>query len=252
MIKDWFNPFISFRARLLIFVTIIVLATIAALYYINRRLEERIAGLVAEHIKAISVSVDLAQSSFPKGEYIHDLLREDGRITVGIEEDHIIHKIMVVDANNRVIDSAESGDKGKSQEEALGDLKLSDPANPRPVNNADERDPELALTYPVETDLGKRKVVIVVSPHRLGEIVREESQERLMAIAGLSLLLKPHDRFHARQVLAGCRSRARRIRQALRFGQRRDRQAQSDGQRLFELRPPGAAQAARDQCARAD
>jgi signal transduction histidine kinase len=189
MIKDWVNPFISFRARLLIFVTIIVLATIAALYYINRHLEERIAGLVAEHIKSISVSVDLAQSSFPKGEYIHDLLREDGRITVGIEEDHIIHKIMVVDANNRVIDSAESGDKGKTQEEALGDLKLSDPANPRPVNNADGRDPELALTYPVETDLGKRKVVIVVSPHRLGEIVREESQERLMTIAGLSLLL---------------------------------------------------------------
>ncbi len=189
MIKDWFNPFISFRARLLIFVTIIVLATIAAIYYINRHLEQRIAGLVAEHIKAISVSVDLAQSSFPKGEYIHDLLREDGRITVGIEENHIIHKIMVVDANNRVIDSAESGDKGKTQEEALGDLKLSDPANPRPVNNADGRDPELALTYPVETDLGKRKVVIVVSPHRLGEIVREESQERLMTIAGLSLLL---------------------------------------------------------------
>src|SRR5574341_529375 len=189
MIKDWLNPFISFRARLLIFVTIIVLTTIVAIYYINRHLEGRIAGLVAEHIKAISVSVDLAQSSFPKGEYIHDLLREDGRITVGIEEDHIIHKILVVDANNRVIDSAESGDKGKTQEEALGDLKLSDPANTSPVNNADWRDPELALTYPVETDLGKRKVVIVVSPHRLGEIVREESRERLMAIAGLSLLL---------------------------------------------------------------
>jgi hypothetical protein len=189
MIKDWFNPFISFRARILIFVTIIVLTTIAAIYYINRHLEQRIAGLVAEHIKAISVSVDLAQSSFPRGEYIHDLLKEDGRITVGIEENHIIHKIMVVDSDNRVIDSAESGDKGKTQEEALGALKLSDPANTRPVNNADGRDPELALTYPVETNLGKRKVVIVISPHRLGEIVREESQERLMAIVGLSLLL---------------------------------------------------------------
>jgi len=189
MIKDWVNPFVSFRARILIFVTIIVLTTIGAIYYINRRLEGRIAGLVTEHIKAISVSVDLAQSSFPKGEYIHDLLGEDGRITVGMEENHIIHKIMVVDANNRVIDSAESGDKGKTQEEALGGLVLSDPANIRPGANASGRDPELALTYPVETDLGKRKVVIVISPHLLGEIVREESQERLIAIVGLSLLL---------------------------------------------------------------
>src|SRR6266542_3495273 len=64
MIKDWINPFISFRARILIFVTIIVLTTIAAIYFISRHLEQRIAGLVAEHIKEISVSVDLAQSSF--------------------------------------------------------------------------------------------------------------------------------------------------------------------------------------------
>ena len=189
MIKDWLNPFISFRARILIFVTIIVLTTIGAIYYINRHLEERIAGLVTEHIRAIAVSVDLAQSSFPKGEYIHDLLREDGRITVGMEENHIIHKIMVVDADNRVIDSAQAGDKGKTQEEALGDLVLSNPANPRPITNADGRDPEQALTYPVETDKGKRKVVIVVSPHLLGEIIREQSQERLMAIVGLSILL---------------------------------------------------------------
>jgi signal transduction histidine kinase len=103
MIKDWANPLSSFRARILIFVTAIVLTTIVALYSISRHLEQRLAGLVAEHVKAISVSVDLAQSSFPSGEYIHDLLREDGRITVGMEENHIIHKIIVVDANDRVI-----------------------------------------------------------------------------------------------------------------------------------------------------
>jgi hypothetical protein len=52
MIKNWINPFISFRSRLLIFVTIIVLTTIAAIYLISRHLEQRIAGLVEEHIKA--------------------------------------------------------------------------------------------------------------------------------------------------------------------------------------------------------
>jgi signal transduction histidine kinase len=189
MIKDWINPFISFRARILIFVTIIVLTTITAIYFISRHLEERIAGLVAEHIKAISVSVDLAQSSFPSGEYIHELLKENGGITVGMEESNIIHKIIVVDADDRVIDSAEPDDKGKTLKDALGKLVILNPGLTTPVNDASGREPELALTYPVETDVGKRRVVIVVSPHLLGEFVREESRDRLFAIGGLSLLL---------------------------------------------------------------
>src|SRR5262245_3331341 len=39
-----------------------------------------------------------------------------------------------------------------------------------------------ALTYPTVTDQGQRNVVIIVSPHLLTEIVREESRERLIAI----------------------------------------------------------------------
>jgi signal transduction histidine kinase len=189
MIKNWINPFISFRSRLLIFVTIIVLATISALYFISRHLERRIAGLVAEHIKAISVSVDLAQSSFPSGLYIDELLEKDGRITVGREESHIIHKILIVDADDKVINSAEPDDIDKTLRDALGDLKLLTPIKTTSVTDAARMEPELALTYPVETDVGKRRVIIVISPHRLSEIVREESLERLFAVGGLSILL---------------------------------------------------------------
>ncbi|HEY6403657.1 MAG TPA: ATP-binding protein [Blastocatellia bacterium] len=189
MIKNWINPFISFRSRLLIFVTIIVLATISALYLISRHLERRIAGLVEEHIKAISVSVDLAQSSFPSGLYIDELLEKDGRITVGREESHIIHKILIVDADDKVINSAEPDDIGKTLKDALGDLKLLTPIKTTSVTDAAGMEPELALTYPVETDAGNRRVIIVISPHRLSEIVREESRERLFAVGGLSILL---------------------------------------------------------------
>ena len=189
MIKDWVNPFSSFRARILIFATAIVLTAIAAIYYINRNLEQRLAGLVAEHIKAISVSVNLAQSSFPSGEYLHELLVKDGRITVGMEENHIIHKISVVNANNQVIDSTDPGDIGKTSKDVLGDLLPLNPARIRPAADVEGREPELALTYPVITDQGQRNVVIIISPHLLGEIVREESRERLIAIVLLSLLL---------------------------------------------------------------
>ncbi|HEV2664883.1 MAG TPA: ATP-binding protein, partial [Blastocatellia bacterium] len=188
-IKDWVNPFSSFRARILIFATAIVLTAIAAIYYINRHLEQRLAGLVAEHIKAISVSVDLAQSSFPSGEYLDDLLEKDGRITVGMEENHIIHKISVVDANERVIDSTDPDDIGKTSKDVLGDLMPLNLGKVRPATNSDGREPEMALTYPVITEKGQRKVVIIISPHLLAEIVREESRERLIAIVVLSLLL---------------------------------------------------------------
>ena len=189
MIKDRINPFSSFRARILIFVTVIVLTTIATLYFISRRLEQRLAGVVAEHIKAISVSVDLAQSSFPSGDYVYELLGRDGRITVGMEDIHIIHKIVVVDDNNRVIDSADPGDIGKTSKDALGGLAPLNPGETRQAAYANGREPDFALTYPVVTDQGQRKVVIIISPHLLAEVVREESRDRLIAIAGLSLLL---------------------------------------------------------------
>jgi signal transduction histidine kinase len=189
MIKNWINPFISFRSRLLIFVTIIVLLTIAAIYLISRHLERRIAGLVEEHIKAISVSVDLAQSSFLSDLYIDEMLEKDRRITVGREESHIIHKILIVDEGDRVINSAEPGDKGKTLKDALGDLKLLNPIKTATVGAAAGLEPELTLTYPVETDAGKRRVVIIISPHMLAEVVREESRERLFAVGGLSILL---------------------------------------------------------------
>jgi signal transduction histidine kinase len=111
------------------------------------------------------------------------------RITVGMEENHIIHKIIVVDANDRVIDSADPGDKGKTSKDVLGDLMPLNPGNVRPATNADGREPEMTLTYPVITDQGQRKVVIIISPHLLAEIVREESRDRLIAIVLLSLLL---------------------------------------------------------------
>lgn len=189
MIKNWINPFISFRSRLLIVAMIILLAAIVSLYLISGHIERRIAGLVAERIKAISASVDLAQGSFPSGLYIDELLEKDGRITVGPEEGHIIHKILIVDADDKVINSAEPGDIGKTLKDALGDLKLSTPIKTTATTLRDAAGTEMALTYPVETDAGKRRVIIVISPHMLGEIVREESWERLFAIGGLSILM---------------------------------------------------------------
>lgn len=188
MADDSFNLFFSFRARIVFFVLLILLLTILALSVLNRHSEARITQLVAAHIEDTSRAVDLAQRSFPSGRYLYKLIPEDGRLRVGLDESHIIHRILIADAEGKIIDSSEQGDLDQPIQQILGHLTPAPYAKPSlPAANAQE--PEQVLTYPVITEKGERHVVIVISPHRLAEIVREERWERWLGITLLSLLL---------------------------------------------------------------
>jgi signal transduction histidine kinase len=183
------NLFFSFRAQIVTFTTVILLVTVASLYFLSSHLERRIARLVDEHIKEVSLAVDLAQSSFPSGDYLYNIVPQDGRLSVGLDESHIIHRILVVDAEGRVYDSVESRDIGKTLDAVIGELSPLKPTGMNRNTIADAPESERVLTYPVETEKGKRRIVIIISPHKLSEIVREEARERLAATAVLSLLL---------------------------------------------------------------
>jgi signal transduction histidine kinase len=184
-----FNLFFSFRARIVLFVMLVLFATILVLFFINRHSEGRIASLVADHNRDTSLAVDLAQTSFPSGTYIYNLIQQDGRLRVGLDESHIIHRILIAAEDGRVIDSSERADIGQPIQQVLGDLTPSPFPKPAPTATTDGRKPEQVLAYPVETEKGRRRVVIIISPHRLDEIVREEERERWIAISVLSLLL---------------------------------------------------------------
>lgn len=189
MIGKTDTPLLSFRAQIVAFTMLILLATIAVLYFISRHLEARLTSLVAEHINEVSLAVDLAQASFPSGEYLYNLIPRDGRLSVGLDESHIIHRIIVADADGRILDSAERRDIGRNLNDVVGDLSPLKPATPKRGASIIDRETEKVLSYPIETERGKRRVIIIVSPHRLGELVREESRERLTAIGVLGLLL---------------------------------------------------------------
>lgn len=189
MADDSFNLFFSFRARIVFFVLLILLLTILALSVLNRHSEARITQLVAAHIEDTSRAVDLAQSSFPSGRYLYKLIPEDGRLRVGLDESHIIHRILIADAEGKIIDSSEQGDLDQPIQQILGHLTPAPYAKPPLSTAANAQEPEQILTYPVITEKGERHVVIVISPHRLGEIVREERWERWLGITSLSLLL---------------------------------------------------------------
>jgi signal transduction histidine kinase len=180
-------PFFSFRARVVLLMTLVMLVTTAATYYINKHMERRVTSLVAEHIKAMSLSVDLMQSSLVAGEYLYNLVPKDGRLAVGLDESHIIHRIIFTDNDWQIIDSTERGDIGRRIQPVTGSQAPLTFLDARP--DAANQESEQLLTYPMVTDKGERHVVIVVSPHKLADIVREESRERLAAIAALSFLL---------------------------------------------------------------
>jgi hypothetical protein len=78
MVSKPANLLFSFRAQIVAFTTLILLVTVAALYLLSRHLERRITNLVEEHLREVSLAVDLAQSSFPSGEYLYDIVPQDG------------------------------------------------------------------------------------------------------------------------------------------------------------------------------
>ena len=122
MLRELSNPFFSFCARIVTFVTAILLVTIVVLYYVNSHSEKRITELVARHIKDISLAIDLAQTSFPSGQYLYELIPEDGRLDIGLDESHVIHRILIAEEGDRIIDSSEKGDINKQLKDVIGDL----------------------------------------------------------------------------------------------------------------------------------
>lgn len=189
MANQPFNVFFSFRTRIVFFALLVLLITILALSFLNRHTEERITQMVAEHIHDTSLAVDLAQTSFVSGQYIYKLLAQDARLRVGLDESHIVHRILLVDAEGKVFDSSESSDIGQPVQQVLGGLTPAPYPKPSLPAATDDRQPERVLTYPVETEKGNRQVVIIISPHRLDNIVLEERRERWLGLALLSLLL---------------------------------------------------------------
>src|ERR1044071_6472852 len=91
MFRGWLNPFYSFRAQMVIFVAALLLLTIAALYKINQRGEERLTHQVNDHIEALTRAVDTSLRSLDSRKRLYDSVREEKLLKVS--SDSIIHHI---------------------------------------------------------------------------------------------------------------------------------------------------------------
>ncbi len=190
-----FNPLSSFRSQMVLLIAAMLLVTTGALQIINQRLQARVTRQVEAHIEEITVAIDVTLRSRQSKSWLYEFVREDGRLVVS--PDSVVHSIFVTEENKGgiIVDSTIPDPAGKSQPQDLDQPLPESIRNLPPVRqgdlirDADGKAPERTLTLPLETDKGRRKIIIVVSLSRLARTVREASRDRLLATVSLGLLM---------------------------------------------------------------
>src|SRR5438105_4593506 len=179
--------FSSFRARMVLFIAAMVLFNTTALYFINRRLEERIIHQVEEHSQALTLASSIALKSLFSGEYLYKLVGQESKERRAAMSDTIRH-ILVIDSQGKIVDSTDERDLGQQLDAAIGDLPPVSFGDVMADTDATGNEQDRTMSYPVETSKDRRKIIIVVSMSRLNRVVYQASLDRLIATAVLGLL----------------------------------------------------------------
>ena len=101
---NFLSLFYSFRARLLVLLAVLLVATLGVQYYLNLRAEERFAQVLAEQEQALSAGFALAVQSLASTEYLADLQQQSKVPLLEREAGRVIN-ILVVDEKGEVDDS---------------------------------------------------------------------------------------------------------------------------------------------------
>src|ERR1044071_8856193 len=106
----------SFRARLLLVLASLLVATLGVQYYLNRREEQRVANTIARQEQSLTASIALALESLPrKTECLEDVEREH---TPRLREAHpSVLNVLIVRNDGRVDASLDPAYKPKTLED---------------------------------------------------------------------------------------------------------------------------------------
>jgi signal transduction histidine kinase len=173
-----FNFLNSFRVRLLLVLAALLVATLGLQFYLNRRVEQRVARTIAEQERALAAGISLAVQTFPSTKRLGELDKELG---FSLREKYArrITNVLVVKDVGRVPNRLDDDDiiddslDPKFVPETLEDgtdrfFKVSEAQLPRLVN-ADERvttqpvagEPR-AFTISAATSQGLNYIVVVL------------------------------------------------------------------------------------------
>ncbi len=168
-----------------------ILLTSLIIAVINQSLENRTTNQVDEYIRAITLANDIIYQSFPSDKYVYQFVNQppgSGVAGLSVNEDSIIRHILVVDEKGKIINSSDRKDLGQMLPAEIrnlpplrkGDIKLD-------ADASSEQD--RTMSYSLETDLGKRNVIVVISMNRLQRVKESVERDRLLALALLSVPL---------------------------------------------------------------
>src|SRR5262252_10285239 len=185
----------SFRAQMLAFIALMLLAGTLAIYFINRELENRILHEADEFNQDITLATDLVFRSLSEGEFLYDLVQQKKTAGLTVGPHSTIRHIVVADADGKILDSTDHRDvdveRPLTLRQAIGDL----PPVRRGDIMLDEDEPmseqDRTLNLSIRTDKGRRNIIFVVSLNRLQGVISASARDRQIAtvFVGLALLV---------------------------------------------------------------
>lgn len=187
--KALFRPLTSFRAQLIAFIVATLLLTALIISVVNQRLERRTTNQVDEYIRAITLANDIIYQSFPSDKYVYEFVNQEPAGGLVINSDSIIRHILVVDENGKIINSSERDDVNKQLPEEISQLPMLRKGDIKRDTDASLSEQERTMTYSLETDRGKRNVIVVISMDHLQRVKEEVERDRWLVLIGLGLLL---------------------------------------------------------------
>ncbi|MFL6210288.1 MAG: ATP-binding protein [Pyrinomonadaceae bacterium] len=176
------NLFNSFRVRLLLVLALLLVATLAVQFYLNRRAEQRVARRITEQEQSLATAVSLAVQSFSTPLRLKDLdkggqflqrekqagritnvliVQDDGDVPGGVDGEDIIDDSLDPTYNPEQLDDG-----------AVRSYRLKQVPLPRVVNATQGNLSQpiagepLAFIIPAQTDKGRYNIIIVLGSAR--------------------------------------------------------------------------------------
>ena len=193
----------SFRIRLSLLLAALLVLTLSVQYYVNLRAVRSNAQLIVEQQRAIMAGVALGVKSISSDVYLDDLRRETNAAVLD-EQSGQVRNVLLVDDEGKVLDSLKKdysprvNADGSNRYVQIKDVPLppvnsavelaSDAAPPPGINVG----PKLkagesgAFYFPVETENGRRYIIVVLSSNTTSVL---RSQARRSLLYTLAVLL---------------------------------------------------------------
>src|SRR5256714_802065 len=198
----------SFRVRLLVLLAILLVLTVSVQYYVNLRAVRSNTDFIVQQQRAIMAGVALGMNAITSKEYLYER-RDEVRFPLLGEQSNGVEDVLIVDEEGNIRDSLDKNQapKWNADKTAIRYDKVRDIPWP-PVKSAVQL-PELstklpnvrtaapagttmdegAFYFPVDTDKGRRYVIVILgSANSLTSVLERQSRRSMLWTLGVLLV----------------------------------------------------------------